>query len=376
MNIITIYKQDLSSELENKIASFLSEYFHSEINEIWKLRFNLIWHSNPYLTDDVPAGWILKNDDDEICGFLGNVPVEFQYENIVLNASGADSLYVSKKYAGIEGARLCISFIKQKTDILIDSTPNETAEKIFEKLKFNKIRVEYITSYIIVIAPFSLLKYLYNKYHSNNVHESNLFHSKKLKYFENNGQPVSQSRFDIQNLDFFTSHGYSLKRISSVSEFMNCINSHTVDKRILLSRKIESLNWILFSQEVQSLLHRSVISIWDQAENYIGYCVFDIKEESRSQRYLLVRQIDLIVSDVNILKALKKYLKVVAKRNGCFMIQIRLIMPDVNLDLMLRKVIRLKKEGKNNYLVKLPNDRDFSLDEFYASALDPDLGFV
>ncbi len=58
------------------------------------------------------------------------------------------------------------------------------------------------------------------------------------------------------------------------------------------------------------------------------------------------------------------------------MIQIRLIMPDVNLDLMLRKVIRLKKEGKNNYLVKLPNDRDFSLDEFYASALDPDLGFV
>lgn len=376
MKISPIYKRDLSSELEDKIASLLSEYFHTKITDLWKLRFNLIWHSNPYLTDDIPAGWILINDDDEICGFMGNVPAEFQYGNTTLKASGTGPLYVAQKYSGIESSRLCLSFIKQKTEILISSTPNDTAVKIFTKLKLNKIPVESITSYIIVIAPFSFLKYLLVTYALNNGHDTATASSTKSRTIENESRMTPQRRFDIQNIYEFRCHGYNFKCVMSVSEFMNDLKNHPVDNRILLSRTITSLNWVLFSPDVQNLLHRTVVSIWDNSDNYLGYFVFDIKEESPSQRYLLVRQIELLETDIYILKALKKYLKVVARQNGCFMVQIRIIMPDLKLDKMLRKVIRLKKEGVNNYLVKLSKNIELSLDEFRASALDPDLGFV
>ena len=36
----------------------------------------------------------------------------------------------------------------------------------------------------------------------------------------------------------------------------------------------------------------------------------------------------------------------------------------------------MKKNGANNYLVKLPKNIDLSLNEYHASALDPDIGFV
>lgn len=376
MKISPIYKRDLSSELEDKIASLLSEYFNTEINDLWKRRFNLIWHSNPYLTDDVPAGWIMISDEDKICGFMGNVPAEFQYGNIVLKASGTGPLYVEQKYSGIESSRLCLSFVKQNTDILISSTPNDAAVKIFKKLKLDIIPVEHITSYIIVQSTISFLRYIIGKYFCKNESKVTTVKRNKSQTCENKVRIYNQNRYYIQITDDFIYHGCSIKLISSVSEFMNCINRHPVDNRILLSRTSKSLNWILFSPEVQNLLHRSVISICDSANNYLGYCVFDIKEESLSQRYLLVRQLELLESDEIILNALKEYLKMVAKQNDCFMIQIRLIMPDVKLDQMLRKVIRLKKEGKNNYLVKLSKNRELSLDEFSASALDPDLGLV
>ena len=375
MNVIAIYKRDLSSELEDKIATLLSEFFHTEREGIWKLRFNLIWHSNPYLTDDVPACWIIKNDEDEICGFLGNVPAEFQYGNTALKASGTGPLYVSKKYAGIESSRLCLSFIKQNTDLLISSTPNDTAVNIFTKLRLNKIPVANITSYIIVLAPFSFMKYFYGTYICNNDREMNSMRLKKTQSVANNVQ-VPQRICSIQNMEAFTSHGYNIRHITSVSEFMSCLNRHITDNKLLLSRTRESLNWIMFSPEVQLLLHRSVISIWDGVGNYIGYCVFDIKEESAYKCFLLVREIELLVSEIRILKALKKYLKIIAKRSNCFMVQIRLIEPDLQLDKMLRKVTRLKKDGVNNYLVKLPNNIDISIDKYRASALDPDIGFV
>ncbi len=375
MKVIEIYKKDLSSDLEAKIANFLSEFFNTDISDIWKLRFNLIWHSNPYLTDSVPAGWILKNDADKICGFLGNVPVEFQYGNTALKASGTGPLYVSKKYTGIDSSRLCISFIKQKTDILISSTPNDTAVNIFTKLRLNKIPVANITSYIIVLAPFSFMKYFYSTYICNNDREMNSMRLKKTQSVANNVQ-VPQRICSIQNMEAFTSYGYNIRHITSVSEFMSCLNRHITDNKLLLSRTRESLNWIIFSPEVQLLLNRSVISIWDGVGNYIGYCVFDIKEESAYKSFLLVREIELLVSEIRILKALKKYLKIIAKRSNCFMVQIRLIEPDLQLDKMLRKVIRLKKDGVNNYLVKLPNNIDISIDKYRASALDPDIGFV
>lgn len=376
MKVIEIYKKDLSSELEAKIATFLSDFFHTEIYDLWKLRFNLIWHSNPYLTDGVPAGWILNNDDDIICGFLGNVPVEFQYGNTILRASGTGPLYVSKKYAGIESARLCLSFIKQKTDLLITSTPNDNAMKIFTKLRLSKIPVDKITSFVIILAPYTFLKYFSDKYLRNNDRESTPYRLKKLNIFENNLQKAYQHISVIQNFEEFQSRGYCIKSIRSVPEFVNCLSKHPPDNRIMLTRTSESLNWILFSPEVQILLHRSVISIWDHVNSYLGYCIFDLKEDGASQRYLLVREIELLKFDVKMLKALKKYLKVVARQNSCFMIQIRLINPNIQLDQMLRKVILLKKDGANNYLVKLSKNTNLSLDEYHASALDPDIGFV
>ncbi len=376
MNISAIYRQDLSPELEDSIASLLSEYFRTERSNLWKLRFNLMWHSNPYLADGVPAGWILKNDDDEICGFLGNIPVEFQYGYSVLKASGITSLYVQKQYAGIESSRLCLSFMKQKTDILIDSTPNDTAEKIFSKLKFRKIPVDNITSYIIVQMPCLFLKYIFDTYIWRSDRKITPIQLKRSKTVSMGVLTSTKCMSDVQNTEEFTVSEYTIKRIPSVSEFANCLNRHPLDDRIMLSRTSESLNWILFSPEVQILLHRSVISIWDHAKNYLGYCIFDLKEENASQRYLLVREIELLEFDVIVIKVLKKYLKVVAKQNSCFMIQIRLIKPNLQLDQMLSKVILLKKEGVNNYLVNLSKNLDFSLDEYRASALDPDLGFV
>src|SRR4030067_3103347 len=45
--------------------------------DFWLDRFECWWKNNPSMDDAMPRGWIIVQNNGEISGFLGNIPVMY-----------------------------------------------------------------------------------------------------------------------------------------------------------------------------------------------------------------------------------------------------------------------------------------------------------
>ncbi len=100
-------------------------------------RFNLWWESNPAFQDTDSMGWIIvdANSKNYIKGFLGNIPADYIINDNVYKTASPSTWIVTKNYKDYS-LKLLFFFLKQKKDILINSTPGMITELIFLKLGF------------------------------------------------------------------------------------------------------------------------------------------------------------------------------------------------------------------------------------------------
>jgi hypothetical protein len=122
-----------------EIAEFLSQYEGwSETAEFWLDEFHVWWDENPFLSDGMERGWILR-EEQKVVGFIGVTPSPFQLfgvETIVFNGTAG---YVLPKYRN-QSLQLFTKFISYAKDsILFNSQPSDKVVKIIRKLRFNPI---------------------------------------------------------------------------------------------------------------------------------------------------------------------------------------------------------------------------------------------
>jgi hypothetical protein len=99
--------------------------------ENWKR----LWLDNPAIGDGEKAviGWVLVASD-EIVGFLGSIPMLYEYEGQTLRAGATCRLAVEPDYRAFTHL-LVTSFFRQKVDLFLDTTATVSAGKIMMAFK-------------------------------------------------------------------------------------------------------------------------------------------------------------------------------------------------------------------------------------------------
>jgi hypothetical protein len=136
------------------LVEFLQKKWGSRVidttKETWLRRFEIWWTSNPAFTSQIPRGWILENET-EIVGFIGNVPVKFLIHGQERIAAAAVLWCVDPSIRGIFSIRLFNEYLNQKNiSLLLFDTRNDKLKKILCRYKFEEIglpttQTEYFT---------------------------------------------------------------------------------------------------------------------------------------------------------------------------------------------------------------------------------------
>ncbi len=112
--------------------------------DLWLDRFEYWWDKNPAMNKDIVRGWVIRDKDGEIGGFLGNIPVKYYINSQEKIVCSVTSWYVDEKLKD-RSLDLLIPYLNQKGPaILLDTTPIEKVERLLCKVGFNSLKSEWL----------------------------------------------------------------------------------------------------------------------------------------------------------------------------------------------------------------------------------------
>ncbi len=124
----------------SELATFLATFPNDGNSELfWQNRFRLWWENNPSFAAGSVRGWVLRGHDEQIKGFLGNVPRQFRVAGSDHRSSSSTTWRVLPDYRG-SSIRLVNAHINASEGTLIfNTTLNATAAKVYEFLRFGSV---------------------------------------------------------------------------------------------------------------------------------------------------------------------------------------------------------------------------------------------
>ena len=116
----------------------------NNIPETPRERWINLWLGNPAFKRrraESPIGWILETAENDIVGFIGNIPLIYRLGGQVVHAATATSWVVDREYRGYS-TLILERFIKQKgIDLLVFTTVSPDAEPLLNSLRFSQVPV-------------------------------------------------------------------------------------------------------------------------------------------------------------------------------------------------------------------------------------------
>jgi hypothetical protein len=99
-----------------------------------------LWLRNPTYQQlsDWPIGWVCENEDDEIVGCVGNVPLAYEFGNRALIAATSRALVVDSRYRPYAFTLLGHFFSQTNVDLFLNTTVNakaSTLQHVFRALR-------------------------------------------------------------------------------------------------------------------------------------------------------------------------------------------------------------------------------------------------
>jgi hypothetical protein len=102
-----------------------------------------LWAANPAYLEDPhswPIGWVLGTGDDQIVGYLGNVPLLYELESRRLRVAAARGWAVDQRYRPYS-LKLLSQFYRQSADLLLFTSIGPKSAAAFQSKLFSAARV-------------------------------------------------------------------------------------------------------------------------------------------------------------------------------------------------------------------------------------------
>jgi len=99
-----------------------------------------LWKENPAMlrNQTMPIGWVLEHKGN-IVGYLGNIPMYYQFQGIRLLAAAARGFAVDVEYRSGSLKLLAAFFSQKHVDLLLNTSANMSAGRVFQLCKAEKI---------------------------------------------------------------------------------------------------------------------------------------------------------------------------------------------------------------------------------------------
>lgn len=100
------------------------------LGEQSELAWQWFWLENPFCPEGWPLGWVLEADN-EIVGFIGNIPRSYSYRGRQLTIGAAHSFAVDAGFRSSTFQLLAAFFSRNPADVFLFSSANELAGPLF-----------------------------------------------------------------------------------------------------------------------------------------------------------------------------------------------------------------------------------------------------
>lgn len=382
MEVETLYYRDWSKHFSDQLVLHLSEGFPSDSIDLWRKRISYWWVENPNVHDNTVIGWYIQDKEtSSILGFLGKIPVTFEYNNQYLTAGATTSWYLKENIRGKLGSETFLMFTKDKSaDIYLNTTPVSSIQRMMQKIGFVKMGGEKIHNYMIIssLGSFSsMMSTLLHHFADSEtgwLQKAFLFAS-KAGHIASKILPKAKPK---PNLPLLETREYKLRVCEDSETFIRHYSAHKKGDTIELARDKKTLDWIFYSSAVQELLHRKVVQVFSGGGEYCGYFIYD-QQYVGDVTTIRLRELKLLRPDNQQIKLITRYLKIEAKRQGCAAVYSGLQAVDDDVDKLLRKNILLHLDTDNRYYVKFRKKAVTDVDPYsiyVPSDIDPDAGFI
>ncbi|MEM6280285.1 MAG: hypothetical protein AAF733_12455 [Verrucomicrobiota bacterium] len=166
--------QDVSTDARSRedLARFLASFVRDgelpeplegdDQEEVWEKRFSWWWEENPYCRDDSPRGFILYSEKDEIVGFSGFIPLDYELQGEIVPSLVATTFFVRESHRSA-----VIGLLSRQRELgrryhIIDGSPSAEMRRLLDKLGYTHAG-ERFQSYFPLrgfggIAAHSILK--------------------------------------------------------------------------------------------------------------------------------------------------------------------------------------------------------------------------
>jgi hypothetical protein len=90
-----------------------------------------LWVDNPVYKEhpEWPIGWVIENEDKRIVGYIGNVPLSYEFEGQQLLAATGRAMVVDAQYRGYSLVLLDRFFKQKHVNLFVETTVNGEATK-------------------------------------------------------------------------------------------------------------------------------------------------------------------------------------------------------------------------------------------------------
>jgi hypothetical protein len=102
-----------------------------------------LWVANPVyqVARSWPIGWILENENKEVVGHIGNIPLSYEFKGQQLLATTGHGLVVDSRYRGYSLPLLSHFFDQKQVDLFINTTVNAHASRVYELFRARRVPV-------------------------------------------------------------------------------------------------------------------------------------------------------------------------------------------------------------------------------------------
>jgi hypothetical protein len=102
-----------------------------------------LWVDNPIyqLIHSWPIGWVLENENKEVVGYIGNIPLSYEFKGQQLLATASHGLVVDSLYRAYSLPLLSHFFNQMHVDLFLNTTVNAHASRVHELFRVRRVPV-------------------------------------------------------------------------------------------------------------------------------------------------------------------------------------------------------------------------------------------
>lgn len=356
--------KEVENENLSAVAKFLIKKKHGEYTENeWLKKFELFWALNPWFDRKKHCrGWAVFNNNQEIHGFIGSIPVVYLREGKFEEAFWGTTWVVSEEARG-QSLNLYNKFIEQNGSLFSTSTEPKIKEAItylfgYDELKSSWLNFKY-TLPLSLVPSFRFVSY----YYKNSWVKRNLFKLGNIFYKLSALMYVASRKLVKSEI--------KINKCIAVPDDIELFNKKFVSKyNYVFPRNRENIDWLYFTGEQSSL--RLLLEVRDGSE-LIGLVSFKcILSEGGARLELLDFALLYITRDI--IRAVITQTQKISYKWRSDLAYVTFFSFDEVMDRELAKSGFYKMKSEDSFFIRT-SPLHTKIPDFYTSPIDGDRPF-